>query len=161
MLCKNLHWWCPICMMDLIILLLYDNVLDKLLLCVEATSCCVAVVYLLAYIHLSCLESYGQEISMLLLHLVLFAWLFCEFPYQIMNLALSWCIVNSSNIQVENQSGLNLLCHFYDNQDVSIAGKHSSTILLRYYSPTVTVLKIYFKELILPTRLIMLLLIEI
>ncbi|OVA18601.1 Vacuolar protein sorting-associated protein 13 domain [Macleaya cordata] len=34
--------------------------------------------------------------------------------------------------KVENQSGLNLLCHFYDNQDATIAGKQSTLIFLRH-----------------------------
>ncbi|KAJ7952893.1 Vacuolar protein sorting-associated protein [Quillaja saponaria] len=33
--------------------------------------------------------------------------------------------------KVENQSGLNLLCHFYDTQRVSISRKQSTSILLR------------------------------
>ncbi|KAE9466916.1 hypothetical protein C3L33_01182, partial [Rhododendron williamsianum] len=36
--------------------------------------------------------------------------------------------------KVENQSGLNLLCHFYDNQDALVARKQSSIIMLRYHS---------------------------
>ncbi|KAM3252832.1 putative protein isoform X1 [Capsicum annuum] len=34
--------------------------------------------------------------------------------------------------KVENQSGLSLICQFYDNQDVSVAGRHSTTIFLRH-----------------------------
>ncbi|XP_060196085.1 uncharacterized protein LOC132625246 isoform X2 [Lycium barbarum] len=34
--------------------------------------------------------------------------------------------------KVENQSGLSLSCQFYDNQDVSVAGRHSTTIFLRH-----------------------------
>ncbi|MCD7448865.1 hypothetical protein HAX54_046959 [Datura stramonium] len=34
--------------------------------------------------------------------------------------------------KVENQSGLSLVCQFYDNQDVSVAGRHSTTIFLRH-----------------------------
>lgn len=34
--------------------------------------------------------------------------------------------------KVENQSGLTLICQFYDNQDVSVAGRHSTTIFLRH-----------------------------
>nr|XP_009789529.1 PREDICTED: uncharacterized protein LOC104237139 isoform X2 [Nicotiana sylvestris] len=34
--------------------------------------------------------------------------------------------------EVENQSGLSLICQFYDNQDVSVAGRHSTTIFLRH-----------------------------
>ncbi|XP_057499975.1 uncharacterized protein LOC130784197 isoform X3 [Actinidia eriantha] len=53
-----------------------------------------------------------------------------------LNLAGPYAIKTSKILanccKVENQSGLNLLCHFYDNQDVSIAGKQSSTILLRH-----------------------------
>ncbi|XP_055802836.1 uncharacterized protein LOC129872026 isoform X2 [Solanum dulcamara] len=34
--------------------------------------------------------------------------------------------------KVENQSGLTLICQFYDNQDVSVAGRQSTTIFLRH-----------------------------
>ncbi|KAH0664621.1 hypothetical protein KY284_029552 [Solanum tuberosum] len=34
--------------------------------------------------------------------------------------------------KVENQSGLTLVCQFYDNQDVSVAGRHATTIFLRH-----------------------------
>ncbi|XP_052203810.1 uncharacterized protein LOC127809144 isoform X3 [Diospyros lotus] len=52
-----------------------------------------------------------------------------------LNLAGPYAIKTSTILvnccKVENQSGLNLLCHFYDNQNASIAGKQSSTVLLR------------------------------
>ncbi|MCL7045122.1 hypothetical protein MKW94_012003 [Papaver nudicaule] len=52
-----------------------------------------------------------------------------------LNLAGPYAVKNSKILanccKVENQSGLNILCHFYDNQDSAIAGKQSALIFLR------------------------------
>lgn len=46
-------------------------------------------------------------------------------------LALLKCI-EKQLWQVENQSGLNLHCHFYEQQSVTVGRKQSASIFLRY-----------------------------
>ncbi|XP_010255035.1 PREDICTED: uncharacterized protein LOC104595825 isoform X2 [Nelumbo nucifera] len=41
-------------------------------------------------------------------------------------------VIFANFCKVENQSCLNLLCHFYDNQYITVAGKHSTSIFLRH-----------------------------
>ncbi|KAK9285530.1 hypothetical protein L1049_024725 [Liquidambar formosana] len=41
-------------------------------------------------------------------------------------------VILANCCKVENQSGLDLLCHFYDNQDLTIARKQSASIFLRH-----------------------------
>ncbi|CAK9151536.1 unnamed protein product [Ilex paraguariensis] len=50
-------------------------------------------------------------------------------PYAIRN-----SVVLANCCKVENMSGLTLLCHFYDNEDASIANGQSTTIFLRHLS---------------------------
>lgn len=40
-------------------------------------------------------------------------------------------ITNSLQWQVVNQSGLNLLCHFFDKQSVTVSKRQSASIILR------------------------------
>ncbi|XP_059638646.1 uncharacterized protein LOC132280907 isoform X2 [Cornus florida] len=53
-----------------------------------------------------------------------------------LNLAGPYAIKSSMILanccKVENHSGLNLVCHFYDNREATIARKQSSTIILRH-----------------------------
>ncbi|XP_049346199.1 uncharacterized protein LOC125810757 isoform X2 [Solanum verrucosum] len=53
-----------------------------------------------------------------------------------LNLAGPYAVKDSTILanccKVENQSGLTLVCQFYDNQDVSVAGRHATTIFLRH-----------------------------
>ncbi|KAI3856641.1 hypothetical protein MKX03_019638 [Papaver bracteatum] len=57
-----------------------------------------------------------------------------------LNLAGPYAVKNSmilaSCCKVENQSGLNILCHFYDNQHIAIAGKQSALIFLKDMAST-------------------------
>ncbi|KAL7193185.1 hypothetical protein ACSBR2_024904 [Camellia fascicularis] len=75
------------------------------------------------------LKEFGISVTELSLDILLFV-------IGKLNLAGPYAIKTSSILanccKVENQSGLNLLCHFYDNQDASIASRQSSTIVLRH-----------------------------
>ncbi|XAR73934.1 hypothetical protein NMG60_11008067 [Bertholletia excelsa] len=46
--------------------------------------------------------------------------------------AVKTSVIFSNCCKVENQSGLDLVCHFYDNQDVSITRKQCSTVVFRH-----------------------------